>query len=173
MVQLSHPYMTTRKTIALIIWTFVGKVMSLLFNMLSNLIITFLPRSKHPLNSSLQSLFAIILEPKKINSFTVSIVSPSICHEVIGSDAIIFIFWMLSFRPGFHWLSILCIVAIVYECQSQSPNSSHPPWYPCVCSLSLCLYFWFVNKIIILKIARMGWRGRGRIRRVEERVAPC
>jgi len=92
MVQLSHPYMTTRKTIALIIWTFVGKVMSLLFNMLSNLIITFLPRSKHPLNSSLQSLFAIILEPKKINSFTVSIVSPSICHEVIGSDAIIFIF---------------------------------------------------------------------------------
>ena len=132
--QLSHPYMTTRKTIALTIWTFVDKVLSLLFNMLSKLIITFLPRSKHLLNSWLQSPYAVILEPKKINSFTVSIVSPSICHEVIGSDAIIFIFWTLSFRPGFHWLSILCIVTIVYECQSQSPNLSHPPL------VSMCLY---------------------------------
>ena len=83
MVQLSHPYMTTGKTIALTRWTFVGKVMSLLFNMLSRFVIAFLPRSKHPLISWLQSPSAVILEPKKIKSVTVSIVSPSICHEVM------------------------------------------------------------------------------------------
>ena len=86
MVQLSHPYMTTRKTIALTRWTFVGKVMSLLFNMLSRLVIDFLPKSKHLLISWLQSPSAMILEPKKIKSVTVSIVSPSICHEVMGLD---------------------------------------------------------------------------------------
>ena len=79
-VLLSHPYMTTGKTIALTRWTFVGKVMSLLFNMLSSLVITFLPRSKCPLTSRLQSPSAVILEPKKIKSVTVSTVSPSICH---------------------------------------------------------------------------------------------
>ena len=79
-VLLSHPYMTTGKTIALTRWTFVGKVMSLLFNMLSRLVITFLPRSKCPLISCLQSPSALILEPKKIKSVTVSFVSPSICH---------------------------------------------------------------------------------------------
>ena len=78
-VQFSHPYMTTRKTIALTRWTFVGKVMSLLLNMLSRLVIAFLPRSKHLLISWLQSPSAVILEPKKIKSVTVSIVSPSIC----------------------------------------------------------------------------------------------
>ena len=83
-VQLSHPYMTTGKTIVLTRWTFVGKVMSLLFNMLSRLVITFLPRSKHLLISWLQSPSAVILEPKKIKSVTVSIVFPSICHEVMG-----------------------------------------------------------------------------------------
>ena len=82
-VQLSHPYMTTGKTIALIRWTFVGKVMSLLFNMLSRLVITFLPRSMHLLISWLQSPSAVILEPPKIKSGTVSTVSPSISHEVI------------------------------------------------------------------------------------------
>ena len=82
-VQLSHPYMTTGKTIALTRWTFVGKVMSLLFNMLSRLVITFLPRSMHLLISWLQSPSAVILEPKKIKSDTVSIVSPSICYEVM------------------------------------------------------------------------------------------
>ena len=87
-VQLSHPYMTTRKTIALTRWTFVGKVKSLLFNMLSRLVITFLPRSKHLLISWLQSPSAVILEPKKIKSATVS---PSICHEVMGPDAMIFV----------------------------------------------------------------------------------
>ena len=88
-VQLSHPYMTTGKTIALTRWTFVGKVMSLLFNMLSRLVITFLPRSKRLLISWLQSLSAVILESPKIKSVTVSIVSPSICHEVMGLDAVI------------------------------------------------------------------------------------
>ena len=86
-VQLSHPYMTTGKMIALTRQNFVGKVMSLLFNMLSMLVITFLPRSKHLLISSLQSPFAVILEPKKIKSVTVSVVSPSICHGVMGPDA--------------------------------------------------------------------------------------
>ena len=84
MVQLSHPYMTTGKTTALTRRTFVGKVMSLLFNMLSRLIIAFLPRSKCLLISWLQLPSAVILEPPKIKSLTVSIVSPSICHEVIG-----------------------------------------------------------------------------------------
>ena len=83
MVQLSHPYITTGKTIALIRWTFVGKVMSLLFNMLSRFVIAFLPRSKHFLISWLQSPSAVILEPKKIKSVTLSIVSPFICHEVM------------------------------------------------------------------------------------------
>ena len=92
MVQLSHPYVTTGKTIALTRWTFVGKVMSLLFNMLSRSVITFLPRSKRLLISWLQSLSAVILEPKKIKSVTVSIVSPSICHEMMGSDAMISVF---------------------------------------------------------------------------------
>ena len=84
--------MTTGKKIALTIWTFVGKVMSLLFNMLSRLVTTFLPRSKHLLISWLQSPSAVILEPKKIKSVTLSIVSPSICHEVMGPDAMIFVF---------------------------------------------------------------------------------
>src|SRR5574341_1125675 len=87
-VQLSHPYTTTAKTIALTRQTYVGKVMSLLFNMLSRLDITFLPRSKHLLISWLQSPSAVILEPPKIKSDTVSTVSPSISHEVMGPDAI-------------------------------------------------------------------------------------
>ena len=97
MGQLSHPYMTTGKTIALTKWTFVGKVMSLLFNMLSRSVIAFLPRSKHLLISWLQAPSSGTLELKKIKSVTASIVSLSICHEVMGPDAIIFIFWMLSF----------------------------------------------------------------------------
>ena len=101
MVQLLHPYMTTGKTIALTRRTFVGKVMSLLFNMLSRLVIVFLPRSKCHLISWLQSSSSVILEPKKIKSDTVSTVCPSVCHEVMGPDAIIFVFWMLSFKPTF------------------------------------------------------------------------
>ena len=91
-VQLSHPYMTIGKTIALTRWTSVGKVMSLLFNMLSRLVIAFLPRSKHLLILWLQSLHTVILEPKKIKSLTVSIVSSSVCYEVMGENAMIFIF---------------------------------------------------------------------------------
>jgi len=98
-VQLSHPYMTPGKTKALTRWTFVGKVMSLLFNILSRLVITFLPRSKCLLISWLQSPSAVILEPKKIKSVTVS---PSICHEVMGPDAMILVLWMSSYKQLFH-----------------------------------------------------------------------
>ena len=91
-VQLSHPYMTTGKTIALTRQTFVGKVMSLLFNMLSRFVIAFLPRSRRLLILWLQSPSAVILEPPKITSLTVSITSPSVCHEVMGPDDMIFIF---------------------------------------------------------------------------------
>ena len=90
-VQLSHPYMTAGKTIALTRLTFVSKVMSLLFNM-SRLVIAFLSRSKHLLISWLQSPSAVILEPKRIKSVTVSIVFPSVCHEVVGPDAMISVF---------------------------------------------------------------------------------
>ena len=98
--QLSHPYMTNGKTIALTRRTFVGKVMSLLFNAVQ--VGQSLPRSKHLLNSWLQSLSAVILKPKKIKSLTISIFSPSICHEVMGRDATILVFCMLSFKPIFH-----------------------------------------------------------------------
>ena len=92
MVQLSHPYLTTGKTIALTRWTFAGKVMSLFFNMLSRLVTAFLPKSKHLLISSLKSPSVMILEPKKIKFLTVSIVSPSICHEVMGPDGMLLVF---------------------------------------------------------------------------------
>ena len=101
MVQLSHPYMTIGKTIALPRQTFVSKVISILFHILSRFVIAFLPRSKCLLISWLQSPSAVILEPKKIKSVTVSIVSPSICHEVMWLDAMIFVFQMLSFKPDF------------------------------------------------------------------------
>ena len=102
-VQLSHPYMTTGKSIPLTRWKFVGQVMSLLFIMLSRFIIAFLSRSKYLLISWIQSPSAVILEPPKIQSLTVSIVSPSLCHEVMvmAPDAMILVFWMLSFNPSF------------------------------------------------------------------------
>ena len=99
--QLSHPYMTTGKTIALTRQTFAGKVMPLLLNMLSRLVITFLRRSKRLLISWLQSPSAVILEPPK-NKVTVSLISPSICHEVMGPDAMILFFWMLSLKQTFQ-----------------------------------------------------------------------
>ena len=101
MFQLSHPYMNTGKTIALTRWAFVSKVMSLLFNMLSRLDKAFLSRSKCLLISWVQSPCAVILGLKKIKSVTVSIVSLSICLEVMGQYAMIFVFWMLSFKPAF------------------------------------------------------------------------
>ena len=120
MVHLSHPYMTTGKTIALTIWTFVGKVMSLLFNTLSRFVIAFLPRNKHLLISWLQSPSAVMWEPRKIKSDTVSTVSPSISHEVVGLDAMIFIFWMLSFKPAFSLSSFTFIKRLF----SSSPLSA-------------------------------------------------
>ena len=101
--------MTTGKTIALTRWTFVGKVMSPLFNMVSRLVIAFLPRSKHLLISWLQSPSAEILEPKKRKSVPISIVSSSICPEVMGPDAMILVFWMLSFKPTFSLSSFTFI----------------------------------------------------------------
>ena len=108
-VQLSHPYMTTGKTIALTRRTFDGKVMSLLFNMQHRLVITFLPRSKRLLISWLQPTSAVILEPRKIKSGTASTVSPSISYEVMGPDAMILVFWMLSFKPTFSLSSFTFI----------------------------------------------------------------
>ena len=114
--------MTTGKIKALMRWTFVGKVMFLLFNMLSRLVITFLPRNKHLLISWLQSPSVVILEPPKIKSLTVSIVSPSISHEVMGLDAMILLFQMLSFQPTFSLFSFTFIkkllqsFAFCHEC---------------------------------------------------------
>ena len=102
----SHPYM---KNHSLTVWTFVSKVMSLFFNMLSTFIIAFLPRSKRLLISWLQSPSVVTLEPKKIKSVTVSIVSPSIYHEVMGPDAMILVFWMSSFKPDFSLFSFTLI----------------------------------------------------------------
>ena len=101
--------MTTGKIIALTRWTFVGQVMSLLLNILSRLVITFLPRNKSLLISWLQSPSVVILEALKIKSVTVAIVSPSICHEVMGPDDMILVFWMLSFKPTFSLSSFTFI----------------------------------------------------------------
>ena len=110
MVQLSQLYMTTGKTIGLTVQTFVGKVMSLLFNTLSRFVIAFFPRSKHLLISWLQSLFAMILEPGKIKFVTTYTFPPSICHEVMGLDTMILVFWMLSFKPAFSLSSFTLIL---------------------------------------------------------------
>ena len=111
--------MTTGKTIALTRQTFVGKVMSLLFNMLCRLVVAFLPRSKCLLISWLQSPPAVILEPKKIKSLTVSTVVSSICHEVTGLDAMILVFWMLRFKPTFS-LSSLTFIERLFSSSSLS-----------------------------------------------------
>ena len=113
-VQLWHPYMTIGKNTALTRWTFVDKVMSLVFNMLSRLVKTFLPRSKRLLISWLQLPSAVILEPPKIKSDTVSTASPSICHEVMGPDAIILVFWMLSLKPTFSLSSFTLRGSLVF-----------------------------------------------------------
>ena len=120
-VQLSNPYMTTGKTIALTRWTFVGKVISLLFYMLSRLVITFLPRSKcyFFFISWLQSPSEVILEPPKMKSANVSTISPSICYEVMGLDAMIFVFWMLSFKPTFS-LSSFTFIKRLFSSSSLS-----------------------------------------------------
>ena len=111
--------MTTGKTKALTRWTFVGKVISLLFNMLSRLVIAFLPRSKRLLISWLQLPSLVILEPKNIKSVPVSIVSPSICHEVMGLDAMILIFLNVSFKPAFS-LSSFTFIKRLFSSSSLS-----------------------------------------------------
>ena len=107
MVQLSYPYVNT-------LWICVSKVISLLFNTLSRFVIAFLPKSKHLLISWWQPPSAVILESNKINSVTVYIVSPSIYHEVMGLDVMIFIFWMLSFKPAF-WFSSFSIIKRIFS----------------------------------------------------------
>ena len=122
-VQLSHAPMTAGKTIALTRWIFVGKVMSLLFNMLSRLVIAFLPRNKHLLISWLQLPSAVNMElppTPTIKSLIVSIVSPSICHEVMGPGAMILVFWMLSFKPTFS-LSPLTFIKRLFSSSSLPP----------------------------------------------------
>ena len=109
MVQLSHPYMTTGKTIALTRQTLVSKVMSMFFNTLSRFVIAFLPGSKCLLISWLQWPSTVILKPKKIKAFTVSIVYMPVYHEVMGSDAMILVLWMLSFKPDFSLSSFTLI----------------------------------------------------------------
>ena len=118
-IQLSYLYMTTVKTIALTRQTFVGKVMSLLLNMMSRLVIAFLPRSKCLLISWLQSPSAVILEPQKIKPLTVSTVSPSICYEVMGPDAMILVFGMFSFKPTFS-LSSFTFIKRLFSSSSLS-----------------------------------------------------
>ena len=119
MIQFSYPYMTTRQIIVLTRLTYVGKVMSLLFNMLSRFVITFLPRSKCLLISRLQSPPAVILEPKKVESATLSTAFPSIFHEVMGADAMILVFWMLSFKPafsdGYIFPFLLCLLILFFS----------------------------------------------------------
>ena len=138
-VQLSHLYRTTGKTVTLTRWTFVGKVMSLLFNTLPRFVITLRPRSERLLISCLQLPSAVILEPTKIKSLTVSIFSPSICHEVMGLDAMIFIFWMLSIKPAFSPSSRSSLVPLCF----LQLGWYHPHIWDCYISLdnldsSLC-----------------------------------
>ena len=134
MVQLSHLCMTTGKTEALTTRTFVGKVMSLLFNILSRFVIAFLPRAKCLWISWLPSLSTAILESKKIKSVTVSIFSSSVCHEVIGLDAMIFVFWVLSFKPAFH------SPLLPYHETLSSPYFLPWEWYHL--HIWCCWYFW-------------------------------
>ena len=114
MAQLSHLYMTSGKTIASTIWAFVSKVISLLFNMLSRFVIAFLPSSKHLLISWPQSLSRVILEFKKIKSVTLPLFPPSICHVVMAPDAMILVFWTLSFKPAF-WLSSFTFIKRLFS----------------------------------------------------------
>ena len=130
-VQLWHPYMTTGKTIALTRWNFVDKVMSLLFNMLSRLVITFLPRSKRLLISWLKSPSTVILEPLKIKSDTVSTVSPSISHELMGPDAMVLVFWMLSFKATFSLSSFTFIKRLLSSTWLSPVEVQNSRWKIC------------------------------------------
>ena len=142
MVQLSHLYMITGKTIALTRQNFFKKVMSLFFNMLFGFVIAFLPRRKGLLISWLQSPSKVILEPKKIKSVTVSIVSPSICHEVMGQDVVILVFWMLSFKLAFSLSSFTFIKRLFRSSSVSALRVVSSVWkHRRKCYLYLCLYF--------------------------------
>ena len=119
MVQLSHSYMTTGKNISSTRWTFVGRIMSLLFNTLSRFVIAFLPKKNYLLISWLHSPSTMILEPKKIKSVTVFTFLPSVYHEMIGLDAMILVFWMLSFKSAFS-LSSFTLIKRLFSCSSLS-----------------------------------------------------
>ena len=131
--------MTAGKTIALTRWTFIGKIMSLLFNMLFRLVIAFLPRNKSLLISWPQLSSAMILEPLKVKSLTVCIVSPSICYEVMGPDAMILVFWMLSFKPTFS-LSSFTFIKRLFSSSSLSAIR--------VVSSVYLRFFFFISEII-------------------------
>ena len=155
MVQLSRPYMTTGKTIALTRRTFIGKVMSLLFSMLSWLVIAFLPRSKRLLISWLQSPSAVILEPKKIKSVTVSIVSTTICHEVMGLDAMIqttsvFLPWEPheKAKKMVHFSTVNCCFG--HEFHLPVGMCSWITLFPVGCILSSTLYLDFYPAVLFL-----------------------
>ena len=147
MVLFSHLYMTTGETMALIIRTFVGKVMSLLFNMLSRFVIAVLQRSKCLLILWLQSLSAIILKPRKIKSIIVSTFSSSIYYEVLGQDAIIFIVWILSFKPAFS-----LFFTLIKRLFSSSPLSA----FKVVSSAYLRLLI-FLPAILIQALGHAVW----------------
>ena len=152
MVQLSRPYMTPGKTVTLTVWTFVSKVMSLLFNMLSRFVVAFLPRSKCLLISWLQSPSAEILEPKKMKSVTVSIVSPSICQEVMGPDAVILVFWILSFKTVFS-LSFFTLIKRLFSSFSLSAIRVVSSAYLRYCYFSQQSWF----HLMFLPIQRFSW----------------
>ena len=154
-VQLSHPYMTTGKTIALTRWTFVDKVISLLFNMLSRLVIAFLPKSKCLLISWLQSPSAVILEPRKIKSATVSTVYTSICYEVIGPDAMILVFWMLSFKPT-HSPSFTFIKSL-FSSSSLSPISMVSSAYLRLLAFLPAIFFFLIFIFTIFYFTILYW----------------
>ena len=139
--------MTTRKTTALTRQTFVGKVTSLLFNMLSMLVIAFLPRSNRLLISWLQSPSTVILEPPRIKSLTVSIVSPSICHEVMGPDAMIFVFWMLSFKQAFLFSSFTFMKRLFSSLLSaiRVVSSAYLRLLIFLPAILICLLVWLSN----------------------------
>ena len=157
MVQFSHPCMITGKTIALTVWTFFGKVMSLFFNTLSRFVIAFLPSSKHLWILWLQSQSTVILELNKIKSVTVSFFSSFSCHKVMGPDAMIFVFKMFSFKPAFS-LSSFTFIKKFFSSSSLSAirvvwsaylrllifflaifisTGSHPPWKFSCCTRKL------------------------------------
>ena len=146
-VQLSHPYMTAGKTIALTRQTFVSKVMSLLFNMLSRFVIAFLPRSNCLWISWLQSPSAVILEPQKIKSVTVSIASPYICHAVMGPDAMMLVFWLLSFKPTFSLFSFT--IKKLFSSSSLSAKG----W----CHLHIRGYWYFSQQSWFQLVLHLAW----------------